>query len=142
MNELIEKPWSGNFDPPGPRQHVPRILCADDELAICDSYAKVLTRHGYSVVTVPNGKLAWDALDHEPFDLLITDNQMPCLTGVELVLKVRGRGLNLPIICAASELDFFLAPANRWLEVDRVLQKPFSLNVLISMVGHVLHRHQ
>ena len=142
MNELIEKPWPGNFDPRGHRQCAPRILCADDEIVIRDSYAKALMRHGYGVVTVSNGKLAWEALDNEPFDLLITDNQMPCLTGIELVIKVRGRGLDLPIICAASELDFFLAPANRWLAVDRVLQKPFSLNVLISMVGRVLHRHQ
>jgi CheY-like chemotaxis protein len=90
---------------------------------------------------VANGKLAWEALENEMFDLLITDNQMPCLTGEELVLKVRQHGQELPIICASSQLDFFLDPANEWLHVDQLLQKPFSLPKLMDTVERVVRRH-
>lgn len=44
----------------------------------------------------------------QTFDLVITDNQMPRLTGRALVLKVQQFGLDLPIIVATSQLDFFL----------------------------------
>jgi DNA-binding NtrC family response regulator len=142
MNELIAKNTNGNSSEPGTnRPRVHRILCADDEKSICAWYFRALSRHGYSVTTVADGKLAWEALENETFDLLITDNQMPCLTGEELVLKVRQHGLELPIILASSQLDFFLDPANEWLQVDQLLQKPFSLPRLINTVERVLHRH-
>ena len=141
MNELIAKNVCGNPEPEASRPSAPRILCADDEQAICACYFTVLSRYGYSVTTVANGKLAWEALENETFDLLITDNQMPCLTGEELVLKVRQHGLELPIICASSQLDFFLDPANEWLHVDQLLQKPFSLPKLMDTIERVVRRH-
>jgi DNA-binding response OmpR family regulator len=141
MNELIEKNANGNSELGTNRPRVHRILCADDEQAICAWYFKALSRSGYSITTVADGKLAWEALENGTFDLLITDNQMPCLTGEELVLKVRQHGLELPIICASSKLDFFLDPANEWLQVDQLLQKPFSLPKLMDAVERVLRRH-
>ena len=141
MNELIAKNANGNSEPGTNRPRVHRILCADDEQAICACYFRALSRCGFSVTTVANGKLAWEALENETFDLLITDNQMPCLTGEELVLKVRQHGLELPIICASSKLDFFLDPANEWLQVNQLLQKPFSLPKLMDAVERVLRRH-
>jgi DNA-binding NtrC family response regulator len=140
MNELIGKNANGNSELGTNRPRVHRILCADDEKAICTCYFRALSRYGYSVTTVANGKLAWEALENETFDLLITDNQMPCLTGEELVLKVRQHGLKLPIICASSQLDFFLDPANEWLQVDQLLQKPFNLPKLMDTVERVLRR--
>jgi CheY-like chemotaxis protein len=141
MNEPFAKNACGNPEPGAKRPRVRRILCADDEQAICACYFKALSRSGYSVTTVADGKLTWEALENETFDLLITDNQMPCLTGEELVLKVRQHGLKLPIILASSQLDFFLNPANEWLQVDQLLQKPFTLPILINTVERVLHRH-
>jgi CheY-like chemotaxis protein len=141
MNESIVKSACDNPELGANRPRVHQILCADDEQAICACYFRALSRSGYSVTMVANGKLAWEALENETFDLLITDNQMPCLTGEELVLKVRQHGLELPIILASSQLDFFLDPANEWLQVDQLLQKPFSLPELMDTVKRVLHRH-
>jgi two-component system alkaline phosphatase synthesis response regulator PhoP len=141
MNESIAKNTRGCPEPEANHPSAPRILCADDEQAICACYFGALLHSGYSVTTVANGKLAWEALENETFDLLITDNQMPCLTGEELVLKVRQHGLKLPIIFASSQLDVFLDPANEWLQVDQLLQRPFSLPKLINTVERVLHRH-
>ena len=74
----------------------------------------------------------------ETFDLLITDNQMPGLTGQELVLKVREYGLDLPIIVAASQLEFFLNSDQDRLRVAQLLQKPFGLFKLMETVERVL----
>jgi two-component system, chemotaxis family, chemotaxis protein CheY len=116
----------------------PRILFADDEPEMRRLVSIVLARGGYNVTTVADGQAAWEALETETFDLLVTDNQMPRLTGQKLVLKVREKGLKLPIIVAASQLEFFLNPDNEWLRVAQVLQKPYRLVELIVVVARIL----
>jgi len=116
----------------------PKILFADGEPAIRHITSIFLSRTGYNVTTVADGQAAWEALEMETFDLLITDNQMPQLTGQELVLKVRQHGLELPIIIAASQLECFLDPDNERLRVAQLLQKPFGLLELMDAVERVL----
>ena len=115
-----------------------KILFADDEPAIRRVAAMALSRAGYNVTTVANGHAAWKLLEIDTFDLLITDNQMPQMTGEELVFKVREYGLGLPIIVAASQLEFFLNTDNDWLQVAQLLQKPFGLIKLMRAVERVL----
>jgi DNA-binding NarL/FixJ family response regulator len=59
-----------------------RILVVDDEKAVRNLHAEVLTGAGYEVVAVADGALAWDAIQAQHFDLMITDNSMPKLSGV------------------------------------------------------------
>jgi CheY-like chemotaxis protein len=113
------------------------VLCADDDPAIRQCFTKALSKAGYSVLTAANGQDAWEALKTGSFDLLITDQQMPRMTGAELVLKARLEGMTLPIIVAASNLEFFSDPRNRWLKVT-TLQKPFVLGELTEAVGRIL----
>ncbi|HWY32288.1 MAG TPA: hypothetical protein VNX46_16115, partial [Candidatus Acidoferrum sp.] len=80
-------------------------------------------------------------LENETFDLLITDNQIPYLTDEELVLRGRQHGLDLPIFCASSQLDFFFDPANAWFQVDQLLQKPLNLPKRMDTVERVFRRH-
>ncbi len=135
MNELIAKNPPVRPAPGGNCPIAPRILFADDEPGIRFFSEIALSRAGYTVTTVADGQEAWKALETETFDLLVTDNQMPYLTGQELVLKVRQHGLELPIIVAASDLEFFLNPDNEWLQVAQLLQKPFDLQQLKEAVN-------
>src|SRR5689334_19643597 len=61
-----------------------RILVVDDELGIRQVSAAVLGCSGYDVDTAEDGEAGWNALQTKNYDLLITDNNMPKLTGVEL----------------------------------------------------------
>src|SRR5687768_3828663 len=83
------------------------VLYAEDDKLLRECSIRMLTRAGYTVKSVENGIEAWEALNATPFDLLITDNDMPELTGVELVTKLRLKGMNLPIILASGSADFF-----------------------------------
>ena len=56
-----------------------RILVVDDERAMRELHLEVLTNAGYEVMAVADGALAWDALQTQHFDLMITDNSMPKL---------------------------------------------------------------
>ena len=134
MNELITKNPPARQAPEGACPHAPRILFADDEPGIRFCCSIALSRAGYNVTTVTDGQEVWKALKTKTFDLLVTDNQMPNLAGQDLVLKMRQHGLKLPIIVAASDLEFFLNPENGWLQVAQLLQKPFDLQQLMEAV--------
>jgi CheY-like chemotaxis protein len=115
-----------------------RILYAEDEPMIRGCTCKYLSRAGYEVTAVENGEQAWEALQSSPYDLLITDQQMPGLSGKELIAKIQGLGMTLPVIVAASDLEF-LNDSGSWpLPIAAALRKPFPLGDLSHAVGQAL----
>ena len=119
-----------------------RILLVDDDADLRKLYAHVLTISGYEVDTAEDGEAGWHVLYAESFtpdgyDLLITDNSMPKLTGVGLIKKVRSAGLNLPIILASGN-----APDDvESLRLAAVLPKPFMADDLLQTIEKVFHLH-
>ncbi|MBE0544257.1 MAG: response regulator, partial [Verrucomicrobia bacterium] len=79
-----------------------RILVVDDDDSIRQLNTAVLTRAGYTVDAAEDGVVAWHALNAESYDLLITDNNMPALTGIELLQKMRAARMCLPVIVASG----------------------------------------
>jgi CheY-like chemotaxis protein len=77
-----------------------RILVVDDEPMVRALIARVLTDEGYEVVAVADGRAALDAARGAEvgFDLVVTNNYMPGLTGPELVARVRQDFPDLPIL--------------------------------------------
>ena len=100
-----------------------RILVADDDADVRQVSAEVLRRFGYRTETAADGAAAWEALQANSYDLLITDNNLPKVSGIELVKKVRSAHMILPVILAlpAEELDRI-----PWLDPVATLIKPFS----------------
>jgi CheY-like chemotaxis protein len=78
----------------------PRILVVDDEPMVRALIVRVLMDEGYEVVAVANGRAALDAARGAEvgFDLIVTNNYMPGLTGPELVARVRQDFPDLPIL--------------------------------------------
>ena len=139
MNEFLAKGERTSAMKIGNSSQAPRILHAEDEPMICRTVARVLERAGYTVVTVNDGQKAWEALKTNPFDLLITDNEMPYRRGGELVLKVRQHGLNLPVIITSSPFEFFTILGKGCLHTAKMLPKPFSSQELIEAVEPCIH---
>lgn len=77
-----------------------RILVVDDEPMVRALIARVLTDEGYEVVAVANGQAALDAARGAGvgFDLIITNNYMPGLSGPELIAQVRKDFPDIPIL--------------------------------------------
>src|SRR5579862_8318254 len=87
----------------------PRILVVEDEPDIRRLSAEVLKSFGYKVDTAEDGMAGWKALcavRHAPdsYALLITDHEMPGLTGLALVKKLRAASVALPVIMATGRL--------------------------------------
>ena len=70
-------------------QNSPRILIVDDEVNICRSCTKVLSKLDYEVEYVLNGYDALKMMDAEPFDIIITDLKMSSLGGMEVLRRVK-----------------------------------------------------
>jgi DNA-binding NtrC family response regulator len=66
-----------------------RILVVDDEEIIRDSFSFVLEKEGYTVENAENGQVALNKIQKEPFDIIITDLEMPEMKGIELLERVR-----------------------------------------------------
>lgn len=115
-----------------------RILYVDDEPQLRTLSELVLVRSGYEVDTAPDGAEAWAALHDQEYHLLITDNDMPRLTGLELATQARRAGMRIPIVLASGSTDALHNPANAWLGFAARLPKPFVAGVLVEIVEQVL----
>ena len=62
-----------------------KILWADDEIDLLKPHILFLKAKGYDVTTVSNGRDAIDALDREPFSLVLLDENMPGISGLGLL---------------------------------------------------------
>ena len=93
---------------------------------------------GYQVEGAEDGAAGWQLLDGGNFDLLITDQEMPKLSGLELIIQVRSAGMTLPIIMATGRSPEEELERLPWLQLDATLLKPFSPDQLRQTVKRVL----
>jgi DNA-binding response OmpR family regulator len=115
-----------------------RILVVEDDSGVRQLSAQVLVGSGYHVDAAEDGAAAWEALQIKAFNLLITDHNMPRLTGVELVKKLRSARMALPVIMATGRLPTEALAQNPSLQLAAVLPKPFSIAELLETVRAVL----
>ena len=116
----------------------PRILVVDDDVAVRQLSAEILMRSGYEVEAAADGAAAWQALNTDTYDLLITDHNVPDLTGVELLKKLRAARMALPVIIAAGALPKEEATPEPWLKPAATLRKPYTVDELLGTVREVL----
>jgi two-component system OmpR family response regulator len=120
----------------GTRSH--RVLVVEDDPVLCLVNSEALIRAGYEVDTAEDGQAAWEALQGKRYDLLVTDNNMPRVTGVELLKRLRSEGEDLPAILVSGAMPTEELRRNPWLELSAALSKPFTSSELIDVVRTVL----
>lgn len=112
-----------------------RILYAEDNDALREMSVRGLRGAGYFVLPVADGLAALEASRDRPFDLLITDNDMPRLTGVELIARLRLAGCEMPAIVTSGGTNHFAADEYDWLRLSAWVQKPFAMRELITLIS-------
>ena len=110
----------------------------DDEKVIRQLCVEVLARSGYDVEAVKDGVAGWEALQAHRYDLIITDNKMPRMTGIEMIEKLRSAGMAIPIIMATGYVPTHEFDRKPWLKPDATLQRPFANDALLEAVSTVL----
>jgi CheY-like chemotaxis protein len=122
MNTFTEHQMAATNVPGGPPK--PRILVVDDDHLLRELHAAILHLEGYSVETAEHGAEALRRLAAKPFDLVITDRNMPHLDGVGLIRKIRASGNPIPIVMVSGSLADSELPVDVAREVSVALPKP------------------
>jgi DNA-binding response OmpR family regulator len=117
-----------------------RILVVDDEDNDRELNSRVLMRAGYDVVAAADGDAAWTAIQTQHFDLMITDNSMPKVTGVELVRKLHAAGTKLEVVLLTGVFPDDQFDRYPWLRNIVILIKPFANSEMLLVVKKILDK--
>jgi two-component system alkaline phosphatase synthesis response regulator PhoP len=117
-----------------------RILVCDDEPHILNVVASKLRNAGFEVLTARDGQEGLQVAGRERPDLIVTDYQMPCLSGLEMCAKLRENPSTIltPVVMLTARgyslSDDTLAQTN----IRKVLVKPFSPREVLATVQELL----
>lgn len=119
-----------------------KLLLADDEKELVSALVAILKHSNYTVDAVYNGT---DALDYAlagDYDGIILDIMMPGMDGMEVLKKIREKGLSTPILflTAKTEVDDRIKGLD--LGADDYLPKPFDMGELLARVRAMLRRKE
>ena len=117
-----------------------KALIVDDEFHIVQVVSIKLKNNGYEVATAENGSIAYDlACEYRP-DIIVTDYQMPVLTGVQLVEKLRDNPetAQIPVIMLTARGFAVEEETQEKLRIAACLSKPFSPREVLQVVEEVL----
>jgi len=117
-----------------------KVLVADDEAHILHVVSLKLANAGYEVVTAVDGEEALELCLAESPDLVITDYQMPYMTGLELCEQLHGNEQteNIPVIMLTARGFDIEAHEMEAARLSGVLSKPFSPREVLAKVEQVL----
>lgn len=135
-----EQPEEAAAAPEPPlRGHGEIVLVVDDEATVAEVAAAMLRRLGYHPVTCHGGEQAFELLRAEPggCSLVLTDLNMPRISGLELIRRLRSAGNRVPCVVATGFIGSVgVEDEIRSLGVREILSKPFSPDSL----GHAVSR--
>jgi len=115
-----------------------RILVADDEPAIVELLRTVLTLWSYAVEICADGESALARTGDDRFALLLLDFQMPRLTGLEVLRRLRAENRRTPAVLMSGHLSDAVAEECRRLKGVQLLPKPFTLAALREALNRAL----
>lgn len=115
-----------------------RILVADDDKGVRLLIARQLQEAGYHVDSAEDGAVAWSMLQVSDYDLLVTDHNMPYVTGIELVRKLRSARKALVVVLISGLMPAAELKLQPSLNLAATLEKPFTGDELTAIVGHAL----
>ncbi|MFN4897075.1 MAG: sigma-54-dependent transcriptional regulator [Pseudomonadota bacterium] len=115
-----------------------RILVADDDPHMQQAIRACLARESFQLTIVSNGLAAIEQLENEQYDLIITDQQMPQMSGIELMTTLQKRGSEIPVVMITAYGTINQAVEAMQLGAADFITKPFSAVDLERVVERVL----
>ena len=121
-----------------------KVLVVDDEIHIVHVVAIKLRNNGYEVISANNGSEAFELAQSEMPDIIVTDFQMPVMTGVELVEKLRKQEQtkNIPVIMLTARSFAISKEQQEQLKISNCLSKPFGPRELLGNFEDILYQEQ
>jgi len=120
------------------------VLVVDDEIHIVHVVAIKLRNNGYEVVSADNGAEALELALREKPDIIVTDFQMPVMTGLELVdnLRRNEETKDTPVIMLTARSFAISREQQDELKISGCLSKPFSPKELLGNIEDILYQKE
>lgn len=117
-----------------------KILIIEDDPSLLQLYSIALRKEGYDTFLAHNGQEAWDVIEREHIDLIMTDIMMPVMDGYEFVELLRRSNPMLPVLMITAKDDFSSKSRGFSLGTDDYMTKPIDINEMVLRVRALLRR--
>ena len=117
-----------------------RILIAEDEVSIARALKIMLEKNKYNVDMVHDGKTAYDYAVSGNYDALVLDIMMPGMDGMELLQKLRKKGIATPALFLSARTEVEDRIAGLDAGADDYLPKPFAAGEFLARVRALVRR--
>lgn len=115
-----------------------KILAIDDDSIIRTLLTNILTKAGYEVITAPDGESGLELAATSNPDLVVTDFQMPGLTGLDVVTELQRTQPGLPVILLTAHGDVALTIKSIQLGAYDFIEKPIQMQELLDVIRNGL----
>ena len=117
-----------------------RMLLVEDERKVSDLVARALRAERYAVDVAEDGRTGWELTEAHQYDLIILDLMLPLLSGTELLLRIRRKSRQVPILVLTARDSTEQKVKQFEAGADDYLTKPFALAELIIRIKALLRR--
>lgn len=117
-----------------------KILVVEDDKELNKTVCSFLNHSGYEAIACLNASDAYDALEGNLFDLIVSDIMMPEIDGFEFAANVRALNENIPILFMTARDDIASKQRGFRIGVDDYMVKPIDLDELFLRIGALLRR--
>lgn len=114
-----------------------KILLVEDEEYLLNMVSNKLSQK-FTVYAALNGENAWHILNKEVINCIVLDIEMPVMSGIELIKKIRKNGFQTPVIVTTGRSCLLYAEECAHLGVTGYLTKPYGITVLMNKINEVL----
>ncbi len=123
---------------------VKKVLVVDDEIHIVHVVAIKVRNNGYDVITAGNGAEAYQLACQQKPDIIVTDYQMPIMSGLEFIEKLRANQetKNIPVILLTARSFAIEDDKKEKLQISVCLSKPFSPRELLENIEDILYQRE
>ncbi len=116
------------------------VLIVEDDEELRDWVSMELTRHGFSVESAPNGRMALDAQKRRRFDLAVVDLRLPGMNGIETVVALKQRDPDIEAVVATGHATVPDAVGAMKSGAYDFIQKPYTLRQLLPLLEKALEK--
>lgn len=117
-----------------------KLLLVEDEAFLAKTLVMGLEEQGFAVDWAPHGEMGWVMAQEPIYDLVILDLMLPDLGGLEILQRLRSRGVTVPVLLltALGELSHRIQGLNAG--ADDYLPKPFDFDELLARIWALIRR--
>ena len=127
--------------PPPPGPTAPRVLVVEDDRTLAGLLAQLLTGQGFVVEAVHDGQAGLHAGLTRRYEALVIDRGLPGIEGVDLVARLRSRGITTPVLVLTAHGALADRVAGLDAGAEDYLVKPFEVPELLARLRALLRRH-